>query len=62
LYFKGPWPFKIKTSDFSVLMHFIVALSVNVAAATYFHDSGTPQDTTTTTVAACGAYNQRFYH
>jgi hypothetical protein len=30
---RWPGPFKIKTSDFSVLMHFIVAWSVNVAAA-----------------------------
>jgi hypothetical protein len=29
-------------------MHFIVALLVNVAAATNFHGSGEPQDATTT--------------
>jgi hypothetical protein len=29
-------------------MHFILAWSVNVAAATNFHGSGTPQEATTT--------------
>jgi hypothetical protein len=47
-YFEGPWPLKIKSSDFSVFMHFLVAWSVNVAAATNFHGSGTPQAATTT--------------
>jgi hypothetical protein len=45
--FKGPWPFKFKTSDFSVLVHFTVAWLVNVAAATNFNGSGVPQDATT---------------
>jgi hypothetical protein len=40
--FKGHWPFTIKTSDLSVLMHFIEAWSVNVAATTNFHGSSAP--------------------
>jgi hypothetical protein len=51
LNFKGPWPFKIKTSDFSVLMYFIVAWTVNVAVTTNFHGSGAQQDATTTVIA-----------
>jgi hypothetical protein len=45
--FKGAWPFRFKTSHFSVLMHFIVAWLVNVAAASNFHGSDAPQDATT---------------
>jgi hypothetical protein len=43
--FKGPWAFKIKTYDFSALMHFIVGL-VNVEAASNFHGNSAPQDAT----------------
>jgi hypothetical protein len=38
----GLGPLRKKTSDFSVLMHFIVAWSVNVAAAANFHGSSAP--------------------
>jgi hypothetical protein len=40
LIFKGLGLLKLKTSDLRVLMHFIVAWSVNVEAATNFHGSG----------------------
>jgi hypothetical protein len=48
--FKGPWPFKIKTYV-SVLMHFIVAWRVNVAAATNFHGCSALQEATTAVIA-----------
>jgi hypothetical protein len=59
-FFKGPWPFKIKTSDFSVLIHFIVAWLVIVVAATNYvshngnHTSSVVPQAATEVVASCG--------
>jgi hypothetical protein len=58
--FKGPCPFKFKTSDFSVLIHFIVAWSVNVAGATKYvphngnHTGSVAPQAASEVVAACG--------
>jgi hypothetical protein len=58
--FKGPCPFKFKTSDFSVLIHFIVAWSVNVAATTNYvphngnHTGRVMLQSATVVVAVCG--------
>jgi hypothetical protein len=56
--FKGPCPFNLKT--FSILIHFIVALPVNVAASTNFvphnrnHTGSFAPQAATVVVAACG--------
>jgi hypothetical protein len=58
--FKGPFSFKFKTSDFSVLLHFIVAWSVNVATATNYvsHNrnltGSVAPKAVTVVVASCG--------
>jgi hypothetical protein len=60
LYFKGPCPFKFKTYDFSVLIHFIVAWSVNVVAATNYvlhtgnHIGSGALQAATVVVVSCG--------
>jgi hypothetical protein len=58
--FKGPCPFKFKTSDFSVLIYFIVAWSVNVAASSNYvphngnHTGSVAPQAATVVVEACG--------